>query len=170
MLIAMTTADTVDYVSDLDPAKRKTKTLRDPANPSKGYVESWDIGPGATTFKLRGLDVYLMSLIYDNASVLQAREGSADYGIQTKINQTNIQAVRHGLIGLDNFVNAKGNSIAFTTQTEVVNGRKYDVASDAVMNTMGVRLIQELATKIKEISEVTPEEEKKSDGASLLAG
>jgi hypothetical protein len=33
------------------------------------------------------------------------------------------------------------------------------------MNTFGVRLIQELAAKIKEISEVTAAEEKNSDAA-----
>ena len=42
-LIAMTTADTIDYVSDLDPSKRKTKTARDPQDPSKGFIESWEI-------------------------------------------------------------------------------------------------------------------------------
>jgi hypothetical protein len=35
------------------------------------------------------------------------------------------------------------------------------------MNTMGVRLIGELASKIKEISEVTPKEEKTSGPLSL---
>ena len=167
MLIAMTTADTIDYVSDLDPSKRKTKIPKDPADPTKGYIESWEIAEGATTFKLRGLDVFMMGVIYDNASTLQAREGSNEYGIQTKVNQTNIEAVRHGLIGIDNFVDSKGNGIAFDTQKIFVNGRPYNVVADKVMNTMGVRLVQELAGKIKEISEVTPAEEKTSGTVSL---
>ena len=161
-LVAMTTADTIDYVSDLDPSKRKTKTLRDPKDPSKGYIESWNVVEGATTFKLRPLDVFMMGTIYDNASILSGKEGSNEYGIQTKVNQTNIQAVRHGLIGFENFADAKGNHIVFDTQKEVVNGRPYDVVADKIMNTMGVKLIQELAGKIKEISEVTPAEEKNS--------
>ena len=169
MLVAMTTADTVDYVSDLDPSKRKVKTARDPEDPSKGFDEAWVVGPGATTFKLRGLDTFMMSTIYDNASVLQGTEGSNQYGIQTKINQTNVEAVRHGLIGFTNFADAKGNGIGFETQKAFVNGRKYDVVADKVMNTMGVRLVQELATKIKEMSEVTAAEEKISGTVSLLS-
>ena len=169
MLIAMTTADTIDYVSDLDPSKRKTKTPRDPNDLSKGMIESWEIAEGATTFKLRGLDVFMMGVIYDNASSLQATEGSVSYGIQTKVNQTNIEAVRHGLIGFANFRNAKGDAVIYETQKAVVNGRPYDVVSDKVMNTMGIRLIQELAGKIKEISEVTPAEEKNFAAESLLS-
>ena len=166
-LIAMTTADAIDYVSDLDPSKRKTKVLRDQSKPEKGYIESWDIGPGATSFRLRALDVFLMGVIYDNASMLQGKEGSNEYGIQTKVNQTNIEAVRHGLIGFTNFRNSKGDAITLETQKAVVNGRPYDVVSDKVMNCFGIRLIQELAMRIKEISEVTPAEEKNSAAESL---
>ena len=168
-LIAMTTADAIDHVSDLDPSKRKTKVLRDQSKPEKGYIESWDIGPGATSFRLRALDVFLMGVIYDNASMLQGKEGSNEYGIQTKVNQTNIEAVRHGLIGFTNFRNAKGDAVVYETQKAVVNGRPYDVVSDKVMNTMGIRLIQELAMRIKEISEVTPAEEKNFAAESLLS-
>ena len=166
-LIAMTTADAIDYVSDLDPSKRKTKTARDPQDPSKGFIESWEIKEGATTFKLRPLDVFLNSMIYDNASMLQGMEGSNAMGVQMKVNQTNLEAVRHGLIGFTNFKDAKGNAVVFATQKAVVNGRPYDVVSDKVMNTFGIRLIQELAAKIKEISEVTPAEEKNSEEVSL---
>lgn len=163
-LIAMTTADTVDYVSDLDPSKKKVKVPIDPADESKGFVDKYEIGPGATVFKLRGLDVFLNSMIYDNASMLQGLENSEKFGIQTKVNQTNLDAVRHGLIGLKNFSDAKGNAVGFETQKAVVNGRPYDVVSDKVMNTLGIRLIQELASKIKEISEVTAAEEKTPQG------
>lgn len=167
-LIAMTTADSVDYVSDLDPSKTRVKTdkLVDPTDVSKGYVHDTVIKPGATTFKLRGLDVFLMGKIYDDASSLSGVEGSKEFGVHTKVNQTNVQAVRHGLIGFDNYADKAGNQLKFETQREVVNGRPYDVVADKIMNTMGVRLIQELAMQVKNISEVTPSEEKKSDEAS----
>jgi hypothetical protein len=161
-LLAMTTADTIDYVSDLDPSKVKTEVMNDPEDSTKGKKIVVEIKEGATSFKLRGLDVFLMGLIYDNASTLSGKEGSTEYGIHTKVNQTNIEAVRHGLIGFTNFADAKGNALLFKTQRAVVNGRPYDVVADEVMNTMGVRLIQELAQQIKNISEVTPAEEKKS--------
>ena len=165
-LIAMTTSDTVDYVSDLDPCKVKTFVDRDLADPAKGKVEQVEIKDGATVFKLRPLDVFLMGYIYDTASTLSGKEGSSEIGIHTRVNQTNIDAVRHGLVGLVNFTNPKGGQVNFKTQKAVVNGRSYEVAHDDIMNMMGVKLIQELAGKVKAISEVSAAEEKNSDGAS----
>jgi hypothetical protein len=101
-----------------------------------------------------------MGYIYDNASHVAGKQGSDEVGIHTRMNQTNIECVRHGLAGFDNFANAKGGVIVFKTQKAVVNGRTYDVVHDEVMNVMGVRLIQELASKIKSISEVSAAEEK----------
>ena len=159
-LTAMTTTDTVDYVSDFDPSKKyREPPAADGATPIEPL---FDILPGATVFKLRGLDVFLMGYIYDGASSLTNKPGSGEVGIHTRTNQTNIECVRHGLVGLDNFVAAGGGKVVFKTQKEVVNGRPYDVAADEIMNRMGVQLIQELAAKIKKLSEVSAAEEKKS--------
>ena len=159
-LIAMTTADAVDYVSDLDPAKTKKKAPLDPAKPDGPTKDVTVVAEGATTFKLKSLDVFLMGHIYDSASVLRGVQGSEEVGIHTRMNQTNIDAVRHGLAGFTNFSDAPGNAIKFETQKAVVNGRPYDVVSDKVMNTLGIRLIQELASEIKKLSEVSASEEK----------
>ena len=166
-LIAMTTSDTVDYVSDLDPSKKRVKK---PGKASETGGEAPDveevvIEEGATTFKIRGLDVFLMGYVYDNASTLSGKQGSDDVGIHTRMNQTNIECVRHGLAGFTNFADAKGGQVAFKTQKAVVNGRAYDVVADAIMNMLGVRLVQELASEIKKISEVSKAEEKNSAGA-----
>jgi hypothetical protein len=169
-LIAMTTADQIEYVSDLDPAKSKKKT---PYPPVKGEhsdakpveIEEIVIGPNATIFKIRGLDVFLKAFIYDSTSSLTRSATTDDVGIHTKMNQTNIEAVRHGLVGFDNFRTPKGGSIPFETERTSVNGRNYDVVSDKILNLLGIRLIQELANEIKNISEVKAEEEKKSVAA-----
>ena len=166
-LIAMTTSDTVDYVSDLDPSKKRVKK---PGKSSEAGGEAPDveevvIEEGATTFKIRGLDVFLMGYVYDNASTLSGKQGSDDVGIHTRMNQTNIECVRHGLTGFTNFANAKADQVVFKTQKHVVNGRPYDVVADAIMNMLGVRLVQELASQIKKISEVSKAEEKNSAGA-----
>lgn len=165
-LIALTVSDTVEYVSDLDPAKGKKPVPVDPNDPSKGEIIKEVIGEGATVFFLRPLDVFLMGYIYDNASHLSGRQGDDTVGIQTRINQTNIDAVRHGLAGFKNFCDRRGNQIGFKTQKAYVNGREYDVVHDDIMNMFGVKLIAELAQKIKDISEVSPEEEKNSAKAS----
>ncbi len=159
----MTTSDTVDYVSDQDPSKKKVpQPAKDPnAEPAMTTV----IEDGATTFKLKPLDVFLMGYIYDNASTLSGKQGTDEVGIHTRMNQTNIECVRHGLAGFVNFAEAKGNQVQFKTQKAVLNGRQYDVVSDEIMNMLGVRLVQELAGEIKKISEVSKAEEKNFAGA-----
>jgi len=161
-LIALTVHDTVEYVSDLDPAKTKQFVPIDPSDPTKGEEEREVIGEGATVFLLRPLDVFLMGHIYDSASVISGKQGDDTVGIHTRVNQTNIDAVRHGLAGFRNFADKYGNQVRFKTQKAVVNGREYEVVHDDIMNMFGVRLISELAQKIKDISEVSKEEEKNS--------
>jgi hypothetical protein len=164
-LIAMTIADTVDYVSDKDPSKTYNKVLIDADDESKGFKSVEVVGEGATVFQVGPLDVFLMGHIYDNASVMVGKQGSDEVGITTRMNQTNIESVRHGLKGFKNFTDAKGSAIKFETQRAVVNGRPYTVVSDATMNQLGIQLIQELSVKIKTISEVSPALEKNSETA-----
>lgn len=159
-LIAMTVSDTIEHVSDKDPCKIVTKVPVDPEDPKKGLKEKVEIKEGATKFFLKPLDVFLMGYIYDNASSISGKQGDDQIGIHTRVNQTNIEAVRHGLAGFQNFTDKSGNQIAFKTKKAVVNGREYDVADDDTMAKLGLRLIQELAEKIKEISEVSADEEK----------
>jgi hypothetical protein len=172
-LIAMTTSDQLDYVSILDPAKKLVKkpVKQSEADLAAGleekekFVEEFEIGPGATVFKLRGLDVFLMGHIYDNASSLSGKSGSDEVGIHTKVNATNLETVRHGLMGFVNFADSKGGQVVYKTEKAVVNGRKYDVVSEETMNALGIRLIQELSSEVKRISEVSRAEEKNSVGA-----
>lgn len=156
----MTTSDVVRYVSDKDPCKVKTQVPVDPNDPTKGTKEHVTISEGATVFFLKPLDVFLTGYIYDNASTLSGKQGDDTVGIHTRINQTNIDAVQHGLAGFENFSDNKGNSNPFTTVKKVVAGREYEVAADDVLKRLGIRLVQELAEEIKRISEVAPAEEK----------
>lgn len=159
-LIAMTTSDLIDYVSDRDPAKIRKQVPVDPTDPQKGTREEIVIGEGATVFKLRGLDVFLMGHIYDNASQVSGKQGSDEVGIKTLINKTNLEAVKHGLAGFVNFSDAKGRPIIFNTRRHNVAGRDYTVVEDSVLNSLGLMLIQELAEQIKKISDVSASEEK----------
>ena len=165
-LVALTTADQAEYVSNLDPSKKMVDVQNDPNDPAKGTKKVAQISDGASVFMLRNLDVFLKGYIYDNASSLSGEQDSNKIGIQTRVNQTNIDAVRHGLIGIKNFADKLGNAVVYATQKVVVNGRPYIGVSDAVMNTLGIQLIQELAEKIKKMSEVTAAEEKNSEEAS----
>ena len=161
-LIALAVSDTVQYVSDTDPAKIKKQVPIDSEDASKGIKTVTVIEGNATTFTLRPLDVFLMGYIYDNASVISGKQGEDVASIHTRMNQTNIDTVRHGLIAFTNFADQKGNAISLKTQKANVNGRPYEVVADDVMNMFGVRLIAEMATEIKRISEVSAAEEKNS--------
>lgn len=165
-LIALTVNDAVTHVSDRDPCKVTRTVPVDPLDPSKGTKIETEIKEGATKFFLKPLDVFLMGHIYDNASVLSGKSGSDEVGIHTRMNKTNIDAVQHGLTGFENFADKKGNAVVFRTVKDTVNGREYDVADDAVLKALGIQLIQELASEIKRISEVSADEEKNSDEAS----
>jgi hypothetical protein len=168
-LRAMTTAGTENFVSVADPSvTEKTKIFNDPADESKGFREvaaKWD--EDASVFKVRPLDVFLMGYIYDNASTLTGKSGSEEVGIHTKVNQTNIDCVKFGLAALpDDFQTESGERIRMDTTKKTVGGREYNIAADKVIGSLGLRLISEMAQKIKDISEVTAAEEKKSGKAS----
>lgn len=163
-LIGISRFDTVEYVSDQDPCKKKTEVPIDPKDPKKGMREQIDIEPGATKFKLSALDVFTMGRIYDNAQkVSHDVEGGAS--VHTYLNQTNIEACQFGLKGWENFVDSEGQSIPFKTMKRNVHGRTYEIVADEAMKALGPQLAFELGSEIKRMSEVTAAEAKNSDGA-----
>ncbi len=81
-----------------------------------------------------------------------------------------MEAVRHGLVGIENFADAKGKPIKFLTKDINIAGREYRVVADSVMNVLGLRLISELASQIKEMSEVKSDVEKNSELVSQPSG
>ncbi len=161
-LVAMTTADTVPFVSIRDPQAVLKDVPNDAKDPSKGShkeVDRWE--DGASVFQVAPLDVFLMGSIYDNASVLAAKQGSDEVGIHTQINKTNIDAVRFGLKAIpDDWKTKNGAVVSFTTEKAKVNGREYEAASVSVLNSLGINLIAEMADKIKSLSDVSVLEEK----------
>ena len=171
-LVGIGVGATLTYVSDLDPCKRRVpKKVPDPEaegqfiDDPKGGKEVV-IDPGATAFRLAGLDVFLMARIYDDSSTLTRGASPDEVGLKTRINQTNIEAVRFGLKGWEHFTDAKGDDLPFTTNKRTLDGRDYEVVSDTCMNRLGNRLIGELAGEIKRMSEVAADEAKNSSTAS----
>ncbi len=162
----MTTSDEIKYVSVRDPAKTSKRVPIDPEQPDGDKKTVWEIGPNATIFTLAPLDVFLMGYIYDNASSLTGRSGGNEIGITTKINQTNVDAVRFGLVSVENFHDDKsGKQVVLKRTKAIFAGRKYDAVPDEIMTKLGVQLVSELADEIKRISEVSGAEVKNSEGA-----
>lgn len=165
-LMAMTTSAVIKYVSDKDPAKTRIFVPVDPEKPEGDKKIEIVIGPNATVFHLAPLDVFLMGYIYDNASSITGTQGASVIGITTKVNQTNIDAVKFGLVGIDNFVDDKnGNLVVLKRIKSAHAGRRYEAVPDEVLTKLGVQLVQELADEIKRISEVSSAEAKNFAGA-----
>jgi hypothetical protein len=160
-LIGISVGDTFDYVSDSDPAKKRVDVPIDSEDPSKGSRSEVVIGDDATVFELGVLDVFLMGMIYDRATAISKAEDDS-LGFSTRVNQTNIEAVRFGLRGWRNFRDRDGREIPFETTKHHVGNRKYMVVADDCLNRLGIRRIRELGQQIKEHSEVQAAEEKNS--------
>lgn len=176
-ITAHTRSDTFPYVLDRDPAKKRKKNIPlDPDNTSAGEIITpgnpvqldnsdfdidWD---NATVFHLHGLDVFLHGYIFDNASSFSASSsGEGAFDVKTFQNRTNIEMVRFGMTtAWRNFKDKKGNDIPFRTVKRTINGREYEAADDASIDNLDLRAIAELAARIREASEVTGDDEKKS--------
>ncbi len=165
-LFARTTVETVDFYSEMDPDVTVREVPLDADDPEKGTKKEKDVAEGASRFKIGPLDVFLMAHIYDNASKLSGKQGSEEVGIETRMNATNIDAVRFGLRALpEGFRNKQGTEIKYEVEKRTVNGREYTAVKDSVLSTLGIRLIGEMAEAIKDLSEVSADEEKNSASA-----
>jgi hypothetical protein len=169
-LIGISRTDTFEYVSDRDPCKRTIPVRQAEGGPVQliSQVETV-VDEGATVFKLGVLDVFLMGQIYDRStkvtrSIVDNPDG--DINVITQVNATNIDAVKFGLKGWQNFKDGGGNDLPFQSVKQFIMGREYEVCADETLRLLGIQLIQELAGKIKEASEVSKVEVKNSVRAS----
>ena len=162
-LFARTTVETDTFVSTMDSAHSTKEVPVDPKDPTKGTKEEVTIGEGASCFEVGPLDVFLMAHIYDNASKLSGKQGSDEVGIETRLNKTNIDATRFGLRALpEDWASKDGVKVLYEVEKVTVNGREYVACKDAVLDSLGIRLIGEMAEKIKDMSEVSSGEAKNS--------
>lgn len=162
-LVGISVAETFDYVSDGDPCKRRVAVPVDPDDPEKGTRETTVIDDGATVFKLGGLDVFVYGRITDNASsITRSEDDTKPIDFKTRLNASNIEAVRYGLKGWKHFTDQAGNDVPFGTVKRIEDGREYIVVSNACLKRLGLRLIGELGSRIREASEVSKAEQKNS--------
>lgn len=159
-LIAMSVGDTIRYVSDLDPCKRKEQRPVNPEDENSPMEEITVIDPGATVFLLAGLDNFIDANILDNASNLIGRDGSDEVKIQTMANATYLEIVKFGLRGWERFLDAGGNEVRFKSKKINKSGREYTIAAEESINLLQPDLIRELANKIRSYTTVSPAQAK----------
>lgn len=171
-LVAVSNRDTEKFVSKFDPARTMVDVKINPDDKSKDAPtkkeEVIDYST-ATIFHVGSLEVGLMSDIFDGAMNMGAHtigtNGLPQMDVRMMINKTNVEAVRFGLRGWDNFQDAKGKQVKFAKETISKNGKTYEVVAPECMNCLDVELVQELAERIKARSRVTKAVEKNSDAA-----
>ena len=164
-LKGMNRGATKRYVSDLDPSKSRELVPVDADKPDGPKQSVEKIDDGATVFVLGALDVHTMGRIYDSGSQMFSNGDQSGVDIKTFVNRTNIEAVKFGLKGWENFQDENGNDIPFKTVKRNVNGRHYEVVADECLDHLSVQLSAELGQEIKALSEVTAAEAKNSEGA-----
>jgi hypothetical protein len=156
------------HVLSTDPSYHPgVPTLIDPEDPSKGIkIGEPTIDDDATVFSYSPLDVFISAHIYDRASFLsQSGDGSTD--MKTRINETNLDAVRFGINGIKNFIHPKtGNEVQAKFVDRFISGRLYKTLDDETMSMLDTYSIAELAQKIKDASTISKVTEKNSVSGS----
>lgn len=76
----------------------------------------------------------------------------------TKSIEGMIEVVRFGLLGFDNFKDAKGNLVPFETQLKSIGSHDYQIVKDKIISIMPVDLIIELGSRILEITKLSEQE------------
>jgi hypothetical protein len=157
---ALVLSTVLTHVLFNDPSRRSVTSPVDPDDASKGSKTDVVIDADATVFSYKPLDVFLMGYIYDRASILsQSGDGSTD--MKTRLNETNIDAVRFGITAISNFFEADGvTQVPIKFVKRMVNGREYDALPDEVIIKLDAGSLAELAHQIKEASTLKREDEK----------
>lgn len=128
---------TVEYVSDLDPAKGTEREAED-----------------ATFFILGPLSGRAYSMVKDSATGYRTDPDSeiGEVKAEFKPNEVAYLTTQFGLRGFRNFMGDGGNEIPFKTANKQLGGQPFVVASPESMDVLGLELIRELSGVVEELS------------------
>ena len=113
---------------------------------SKDYISKFDDGEQKTIWKLGVLSAYAFAYV---GSKISDPAKSLD-GM--------IEVVRFGLLGFDNFKDAKGNNVEFITQRKDVSSRTFTIVSESIISIIPIDIIIELGGKILEMTKLSEQE------------
>lgn len=138
-LTAIDLGETLDYTSQFDTDKESP-----------------------TIFKIGVLDSLIMSKISDSLTVYEVDMENPDKNPATRFNysQRQIEVVRFGLKGWENFKDKQGKDVQFRTKSLNYAGKNYEVVSDQSLSCLAFMLIQELAEVIFKQNRLSVEERK----------
>ena len=142
MITGLSLDTTLDFVSEFDPSKPDAK--------GKKTVEG-----DPTVFKLMTLDSRVMGHLRDMATRMSINPNAApDENVDTEVamNEVAFQVCQFGVGGAAPFQDQDGSDIPWKTQKRNLRGKSYTIASETIIARLPLRVIAELATKLREIN------------------
>jgi len=117
-----------------------------------------------TTWEIGVLDSLLKAKVKDGSTVFEydPQEPSNSKAKTTlNINQSNIDIVRFGLKGVENFIDPRTKKpVEFNTIAITRSGKSYNVVTDEILRMIPPPILDELAKEINKNSDISGEEEK----------
>ncbi len=142
MIIGLDLSQTEEFVSEFDPEKDEPE-----GNPTK--------------FKLLTLDSRVMGHLRDRATRMKIKPSAkADDDVETEVamNEVAFETVQFGLGGITPFEDAEGQEIPWAVTKRNLRGKSYEIASDVVVNRLPLRVINEIATRLRVINNLGEDE------------
>ncbi|MFO1157275.1 MAG: hypothetical protein U1E60_00395 [Reyranellaceae bacterium] len=134
------------------------KLIESESDPAKGTAD-------ATRFTIGAIDAFVSAYVFDRTLTFTETDAGGIATAQVKMSEANLEAVRFGLRGWENFKDQSGNDVPFTTSDRIVMGKKYVAVADDCLALLNQDLVRELAAAIRRINEVGPDDAKKSVAA-----
>jgi hypothetical protein len=134
------------------------KVIESDSDPARGSAD-------ATRFTIGAIDAFVSAYVVDRTLTFTENDAGGIALAQVKMSEANLEAVRFGLRGWENFKDGHGNDVPFTTADRIVMGKKYVTVADEGLALLSQDLVRELAAAIRTINEVTHDVAKKSVAA-----
>lgn len=112
---------------------------------TKDFISQYDKGEPKTIWKISAIDSEVFDLV-------------GDYG-RNPLRMMS-EAVRFGLKGFENFKDAYGNTVKFSTVSRPVGPNNYQVVADNIMKIIPPEIKTELGGEILKLSKLNEEETK----------
>jgi hypothetical protein len=134
------------------------QVIESDSDPARGTAD-------ATKFTIGAIDAFVSAYVFDRTLTFTDSVAGGIAMAQVKMSEANLEAVRFGLRGWENFRDDRGNDVPFATADRIVLGKRYVAVADESLAVLGQDLVRELANAIRRINEVTPDDAKKSVAA-----
>ena len=126
------------------------------------YIYKNDV-TNPTKWKIGVIDSFMMSEIQDMITTFEIdRMGGPNSPAKNHLclNMAQMEAVRYGLKGFENFVDSTGSVIPFQTEKRVIGGKSVSVITEEILRQIPHDILMELGRHILDKNKFSEEEVK----------